>query len=754
MRVFDAASFERLLHELTGFDAPLDGDVVAAIDGLIASLGASPPASRSEVARRFYGRINEKLDANREVRRLLYREAAAAGYTFNYPQKKTIARAIDQGDIEGLESSLRRFGVSPGRAIGLARGCEPVSQEQTRRLLHGETERPSKLRKALQRSVKEDVFASCAGPLVWALWQPSDLYRAFGGGGSGTTARDYMRYLESLRPELFNRGRTLTVKYVTPLDERETRRHDISKWLASEYKALANHGFLAMVVDASRDGAAAWATVNDATLFAERFLEVPLRQMFFRSEEVMKETLAHATDLDAAEARFDLLNEGFTYRDVFVLTDAQGAVQRLVLVMQKNARDETKIPCPACRGTSTEGNSYPTFGVRSWECRNPLCPNRSIYNRGNRFQFRSIVQQAAIEDPRNTIPVESVNRWRRDVLAFISDAEIAETMIAHYSIADDGVAILGLAEADSLDGKGRKITTEDPDGVEPPEFWSSAFFRRFMPSPAIDTRPAERAPIEVESFVVVEGDSTQVLATFPDNTFDRAVTSPPYYNAREYAQWSNLYCYLHDMYVNSAEVYRTLKPGAVYAYNIFDYFDNERIVTFSAMGRKRIPLGALMAHVFEAIGFELLGVIPWDKGEIHGKRGFNGGNYSPYYQSPFNCWEHVLVVRKPGGSNSGESFPSETLARVAKIPPVIKMVRGENTHGHTAPFPEALAQLLLTDLPADSLVLDPYAGSGTTARAAFSRGCRTVLIERDAEYAALATRLTEARIRHEKEALF
>ena len=28
------------------------------------------------------------------------------------------------------------------------------------------------------------------------------------------------------------------------------------------------------------------------------------------------------------------------------------------------------------------------------------------------------------------------------------------------------------------------------------------------------------------------------------------VTSPPYYNAREYSQWKNLYNYLNDMYKN------------------------------------------------------------------------------------------------------------------------------------------------------------------------------------------------------------
>ena len=50
----------------------------------------------------------------------------------------------------------------------------------------------------------------------------------------------------------------------------------------------------------------------------------------------------------------------------------------------------------------------------------------------------------------------------------------------------------------------------------------------------------------------------------------------------------------------------------------------------------------------EAAGFQVRGNIVWDKGDIEGKRGFNAGNFSPFYQAPFNCWEHVLVFRKPG----------------------------------------------------------------------------------------------------------
>ncbi|WP_424054244.1 DNA methyltransferase, partial [Planktothrix agardhii] len=105
-----------------------------------------------------------------------------------------------------------------------------------------------------------------------------------------------------------------------------------------------------------------------------------------------------------------------------------------------------------------------------------------------------------------------------------------------------------------------------------------------------------------------------------------AVTSPPYYNAREYSQWSNIYCYLYDMYNISKEVFRCLKHGSPYLFNIFDYFDNENIIVFSDMGKKRLILSSYISFIFRHIGFTHLGNIAWDKGEIEGNRNFNQGN--------------------------------------------------------------------------------------------------------------------------------
>jgi DNA modification methylase len=192
------------------------------------------------------------------------------------------------------------------------------------------------------------------------------------------------------------------------------------------------------------------------------------------------------------------------------------------------------------------------------------------------------------------------------------------------------------------------------------------------------------------------------------------------------------------MYNSARAAFRALKPGSIYIFNIFDYFDNENSIVFSAMGKKRMILGAYMINIFRRVGFELLGNVVWYKGEIEGKRNFNQGNKSPYYQFPFNCWEHCLVFRKPDAKASAYSFPAVFYAK-----PVFKMIRGENVLGHTAPFPPAIPRLLTSQMNRGECVLDPYSGSMTTGRLAHQQGLRSISIEMRKEYCELGVRLLE-----------
>lgn len=307
-------------------------------------------------------------------------------------------------------------------------------------------------------------------------------------------------------------------------------------------------------------------------------------------------------------------------------------------------------------------------------------------------------------------------------------------LIRHYSLVGDGIRIVGrLDSPDYLLGRtishGELPKTKCMQSLAT-SFFESSYFQRFVVKASISNNGDEGRTVEIGSTRAIEGDAATVLHSLESNSVDGAVTSPPYYNAREYSQWSNIYCYLFDMYNINKEVFRVLKPGSFYIFNIFDYFDNENNIALSAMGEKRMILGPYIGDLFRRSGFTCVGNIIWDKGEIEGKRGFNNGNFSPYYQSPFNCWEHTLIFWK-----HGPQFPSnDEFPPILRQKPVMKMVRGRNIHGHTAPFPEAIPELLVRKLNRGASILDPFAGSMTTALVAQKYGVSSIMIEKNPAY--------------------
>ena len=73
----------------------------------------------------------------------------------------------------------------------------------------------------------------------------------------------------------------------------------------------------------------------------------------------------------------------------------------------------------------------------------------------------------------------------------------------------------------------------------------------------------------------------------------------------------------------------------------------------------------------------------------------------------------------------------------------MKMFRGENRYGHTAPYPEEIPELLLSLLANKGTVLDPFSGSMTTGRVAYRHGFKSVNIEIHQEYCELGPKLFE-----------
>ncbi|TAE76028.1 MAG: helix-turn-helix domain-containing protein [Bacteroidetes bacterium] len=168
-----------------------------------------------------------------------------------------------------------------------------------------------------------------------------------------------------------------------------------------------------------------------------------------------------------------------------------------------------------------------------------------------------------------------------------------------------------------------------------------------------ETRPDTYNP-DLQRFInqpnnairVVWGNCLDILKQMESESIQLMVTSPPYYNARDYSQWENIDLYLEDMRQIIRESWRVLDNHRVWVWNVGDIFDNDRKVTKSVWGKRRIPLGAYFIKIFEEEGFEFVDDIMWDKGEVESKRFMNGGMDYPFYQYPMNCYEHILIFHK------------------------------------------------------------------------------------------------------------
>ena len=267
---------------------------------------------------------------------------------------------------------------------------------------------------------------------------------------------------------------------------------------------------------------------------------------------------------------------------------------------------------------------------------------------------------------------------------------------------------------------------------------------------AKDIKISPTAPAEVRNdsgYSIILGNSSQCLGNIKEK-IGNAVTSPPYYNAREYSNWPTLLCYLIDMMISARAIFEVLQNGGKYFYNIGDIVGQENIFVSSHMSNRRLMLGFYSIALFESAGFEVAANFIWDKGEVQSKRN-STENLFPTYVKPINCYEHFIVFSK---GNAG--ILKDNL--ILSIDPVRKInSKGENILGHTAPYPEALVDFALARMEMNSgAVLDPFLGSGTTVLAARSLGFKAIGVELDKTYFELASKRIQTELDKRAEGLF
>lgn len=569
--------------------------------------------------------------------------------------------------------------------------------------------------------------------------------------------------------------------------------------IQQSYRLLKNHKILALIIDNIFDSNGhnlKWLLYSYIGIYAEHFIPTKEKRKFYKPEQLAIDKIKHlgfsvnaedvalfknyylgkfdheafnsrypGVDSDDIFLDFENVWYGFTFSDCLSIRNDKHEqnseisfienTNELVMIFNKYRHDDRKIPCPDCAGLNISGNSFPEIGLRSWECKNIICPSRSKSNRGKRYSYRSNFMQRGFDDSKDIISKDLIRKWRRDIVDIQSENDIYQMLIQYFSFTGNNILVIN----DKYTGPsfGRKITEVSYNSKQLPNrsenlftnYFNGKYVKRFInQSGSSIIEPDHEFSNNItksKCSSLINGDSRSVLAKINENIFDAAVTSPPYYNARLYSQWPNLYLYLSDMYEIIKQTYRTLKPGAVYLYNIGDICGNENTIVNSTMGNKRILLGSYTIYLFILAGFELLDNVLWDKGEPQSNRQKNDGKFSPYYQKPMNVYEHMFLFKKPGApcflnSNNINGLNENWKTNISPFNPVIKInSKGENTLGHTAPFPldipDYVCKIFTTDV--NDLILEPFAGSGTSIISASKNGRRCVGIELLKEYSDL-----------------
>ena len=275
--------------------------------------------------------------------------------------------------------------------------------------------------------------------------------------------------------------------------------------------------------------------------------------------------------------------------------------------------------------------------------------------------------------------------------------------------------------------------------------------------------------------IVLCGDAIEQLRTLESDSVHTCITSPPYYNLRDYGVHGQIGAestpeeYIERLTEIFREVRRVLRPDGTLWLNIGDGYAAKATAGIKAKDLIGIPW--MLAFALRADGWFLRQDIIWHKPNAMPESVKDRCTKSHEYiflltKSPRYYFDHEAIKepcseanvrdfqRRKTMNNKGrglgtyeEARPDLCRSREAYMPKDFRRNRRDvwsiPTHpykgAHFATFPEKLIEpCVLAGSPEGGTVLDPFTGSGTTGVVAKRTGRNFVGVELNPEYQQMA----------------